>query len=128
MSRSRAVLSQNLADLPHFLAARSLACPLVSQPFAHAAFDATIYSPCDSFAFFRLLFYFFPSPQLNYLLHLPTTPPEKKAEVAGRLRDVIVDLAVSLGLERSTILQQVNSLHASAVSILCLISPHIEAM
>lgn len=47
--------------------------------------------------------------QLNYLLHLPSTPPEKRADVAGRLRDVIVDLAVSLGLERSTILQQVCS-------------------
>lgn len=46
--------------------------------------------------------------QLNYLLHLPTTPPEKRAEVAGRLGDVIVDLAVSLGLQRSTILQQVG--------------------
>ncbi|CAM9370297.1 unnamed protein product, partial [Hapterophycus canaliculatus] len=44
--------------------------------------------------------------ELNYLLHLPTTPPEKKAEVAARLGDVIVDLAVSLGLQRSTILQQ----------------------
>ena len=46
--------------------------------------------------------------QLNYLLHLPTTPHAKKVEVAGRLRNVIVDLAVSLGLQRSTILQQVK--------------------
>lgn len=47
--------------------------------------------------------------QLNYLLHLPSTPPAKKAEVAGRLGDVIVDLAVSLGLQRDTILEQVCS-------------------
>lgn len=54
--------------------------------------------------------------QLNYLLHLPSTPPEKRADVASRLRDVIVDLAVSLGLERATILQQVC---AGAAVALC---------
>ncbi|CAM9503076.1 unnamed protein product [Choristocarpus tenellus] len=41
--------------------------------------------------------------ELNYLLHLPTTPLAKKNEVAVELRRVIVDLAVSLGLRRSVI-------------------------
>ncbi|CAM9681435.1 unnamed protein product [Scytosiphon promiscuus] len=56
--------------------------------------------------------------ELNYLLHLPTTPPEKKAEVAARLGDVIVDLAVSLGLQRSTILQQADGKPAPDASTL----------
>lgn len=56
--------------------------------------------------------------ELNYLLHLPSTPPAKKAVVSGRLGDVIVDLAVSLGLQRSTILQQADGKPAPDASTL----------
>lgn len=46
--------------------------------------------------------------QLNYLLQVPGTSPAKRAEVAGQLGHVMTDLAVSLGLDRSTLTQQVS--------------------